>query len=521
MVDDFIGRKHGLRKVEYEFPELAPVVHPILEDTYGVILYQEQVMKIASDLAKYSLGEGDNLRRAMGKKDPAEMAKQRVRFLDGARENNISQEAAEYIFDLMEKFAGYGFNKSHSAAYAVISYQTAYVKAHYPAEFMAAIITSEVSNTDKILAHVSACRDMDIEVLPPDVNKSFNEFTVEGESIRYGLSGIKGVGEGAVESIVEEREKGGDFTSLLDFCQRVNLRKVNKKVLESLIKSGAMDRFGCSRRALLEGLDKVQAMAQKRAKRKTSGQLSFLGMVEENTCNLTGLGIEDEDALLPEFGDDEKCRMEKEAFGFFLIGHPLQPFRQEIRRLGFTSLAQCADLPEKTPVQVPVLVTSTKTINTKKGDRMAFCGIEDLSGSGEAIVFSEPYAASRELLACEEPLLMVGVVGKREMNGEESEDGPKKAKVLAESFKLLSEVVGSGTEPVVLMVRANGHEPDWEALGEIVRRYPGQAPVQIDLGRDEYVCRLQFGPDFLVAPCPEFWRDFEQWRQIQKNGENS
>ncbi len=521
MVDDFIGRKHGLRKVEYEFPELAPVVHPILEDTYGVILYQEQVMKIASDLAKYSLGEGDNLRRAMGKKDPAEMAKQRVRFLDGARENNISQEAAEYIFDLMEKFAGYGFNKSHSAAYAVISYQTAYVKAHYPAEFMAAIITSEVSNTDKILAHVSACRDMDIEVLPPDVNRSFNEFTVEGESIRYGLSGIKGVGEGAVESIVEEREKGGDFTSLLDFCQRVNLRKVNKKVLESLIKSGAMDRFGCSRRALLEGLDKVQAMAQKRAKRKTSGQLSFLGMVEENTCNLTGLGIEDEDALLPEFGDDEKCRMEKEAFGFFLIGHPLQPFRQEIRRLGFTSLAQCADLPEKTPVQVPVLVTSTKTINTKKGDRMAFCGIEDLSGSGEAIVFSEPYAASRELLACEEPLLMVGVVGKREMNGEESEDGPKKAKVLAESFKLLSEVVGSGTEPVVLMVRANGHEPDWEALGEIVRRYPGQAPVQIDLGREEYVCRLQFGPDFLVAPCPEFWRDFEQWRQIQKNGENS
>jgi DNA polymerase-3 subunit alpha len=514
MVDDFIGRKHGLRKVEYEFPELAPVVHPILEDTYGVILYQEQVMKIASDLAKYSLGEGDNLRRAMGKKDPTEMAKQRVRFLEGARENGISQEAAEYIFDLMEKFAGYGFNKSHSAAYAVISYQTAYVKAHYPAEFMAAIITSEVSNTDKILAHVSACRDMDIEVLAPDVNKSFNEFTVEGESIRYGLSGIKGVGEGAVESIVEEREKGGDFTSLLDFCQRVNLRKVNKKVLESLIKSGAMDRFGCSRRALLEGLDKVQAMAQKRAKRKTSGQLSFLGMVEENTCNLTGLGIETEEASLPEFGDDEKFRMEKEAFGFFLIGHPLQPFRQEIRRLGFASLAQCADLPEKTPVQVPVLVTSTKTINTKKGDRMAFCGIEDLSGSGEAIVFSEPYAASRELLACEEPLLMVGTVAKREVNGEENEDGPKKAKILAESFKLLSEVVGLGTEPVVLLVRANGHEPDWVGLGEIVRRYPGQAPVQIDLAREEYVCRLQLGPDFLVAPCPEFWRDFEQWRQV-------
>jgi DNA polymerase-3 subunit alpha len=205
--------------------------------------------------------------------------------------------------------------------------------------------------------------------------------------------------------------------------------------------------------------------------------------------------------------------MEKEAFGFFLIGHPLQPFRQEIRRLGYVSLAQCADMPEKTPVQVPVLVTSTKTITTKKGDRMAFCGIEDLSGSGEAIVFSEPYAASREMLASEEPLLMIGTVGKREMNGEESEEGPKKAKILAESFKPLASVVGSGSEPVVLLVRANGSEPDWAGLGEIVQRYPGQAPVQVDLVREEYVCRLQLGPDFMVAPCPDFWRDFEQWRQ--------
>lgn len=514
MVDDFVGRKHGVREVRYEYPELAPIVHPILEDTYGVILYQEQVMKIASDLARYSLGEGDNLRRAMGKKDPAEMAKQRVRFLDGARENNISQEAAEYIFDLMEKFAGYGFNKSHSAAYAVISYQTAYVKAHYPAEFMAAIITSEVSNSDKILAHVSACRDLGLEILPPDVNKSFNEFTVEGQAIRYGLSGIKGVGEGAVESIVEEREKGGAFTSLLDFCQRVNLRKVNKKVLESLIKSGAMDAFGCSRRSLLEGLDKVQAMAQKRAKRKTSGQLSFMSLVEENTCNLTGLGVEGEDASLPEYGDDEKCRMEKEAFGFFLLGHPLQPFRQEIRRLGYASLAQCADLPEKTPVQVPVLITSTKTINTKKGDRMAFCAIEDLSGSGEAIVFAEPYATYRQLLDCEEPLLLVGAVAKRDSMDEDGpEDGPKKPKLLAESFKLLSEVTGSGSEPVLLLVRSNGSAPDWQGLGEIIKRYPGQAPVQIDLVREEFVCRMQFGPDYMVAPGPEFWRDFEQWRQ--------
>ena len=198
---------------------------------------------------------------------------------------------------------------------------------------------------------------------------------------------------------------------------------------ESLVKSGAMDGFGCSRRALLEGLDRVQSMAQKRAKRKTSGQLSFMGLVEENnTCSLAGLGVEGEEDL-PEFGDDEKCHMEKEAFGFFLIGHPLQPFRQEIRRLGYASLSQCADLPEKTPVQVPVLITSIKTITTKRGDRMAFCAIEDLGGSGEAIVFSEPYAASRELLESEEPLLLVGSVGKRDTPEDDvAEDAPRKVK---------------------------------------------------------------------------------------------
>lgn len=512
MVDDFVNRKHGLCEVHYKYPELAPILHPILKDTYGVILYQEQVMKIASDLAGYSLGEGDNLRRAMGKKDPVEMAKQRVRFLDGTKENNISQEAAEYIFDLMEKFAGYGFNKSHSAAYAVISYQTAYIKAHCPAEFMAAIITSEVSNSDKTLAHVSACRDLGLDILFPDVNKSFNEFTVEGQSIRYGLSGIKGVGVGAVQSIVEEREKGGDFTSLLDFCQRVNLRKVNKRVLDALIKAGAMDNFGCSRRTLLAGLDKVQTTAQKLAKRGATMQLPLMGLMDTNTCSLTGLGIEDNELLLPEFDADEKCRMEKEVFGFFLMGHPLQPYRQEIRRLGYVSLAQCAELPEKSPVQVPVLITNTKTIITKKGSRMAFCAIEDLSGSGEAIVFSEPYTSYRQLLESDEPLLLIGTVGKSDAPDEEQEDSVKKPKILAEAFKLLSTVTGSGSEPVVLKILSADDKTDWAGLHEIFTRYPGQAPIELDLIRGEFICRLQLGPNFLVAPGPQFWRDFEQWQ---------
>ncbi|NLY40746.1 MAG: DNA polymerase III subunit alpha [Desulfovibrionales bacterium] len=521
MVDDFVGRKHGLRKVEYEFPELAPIVHPILEDTYGVILYQEQVMKIASDLAKYSLGEGDNLRRAMGKKDPAEMAKQRVRFLAGTRENGISQDAAGYIFDLMEKFAGYGFNKSHSAAYALISYQTAYVKAHFPSEFMAAMITSEVSNSDKILAHVSACRDIGIEILPPDINKSFYEFTVESEAIRYGLSGIKGVGEGAVKSLEEERAQNGEFSSLLDLCTRVNLRQVNKKVLEALIKSGSMDIFGCNRRTLMEGLERVLSMAQKRAKRKISGQRMFtMNLHEENTCSLTGLGLYSGVEDAPEYKDDEKFRMEKEAFGFFLIGHPLQPFRQEIRRMGYFSLSQCAELPEKTPVHVAVLVTGVKTILTKKGDRMAFCAIEDLSGSGEAIVFSEPYAAHRDALASEEPLLLIGTVGRPDLrNGDEAEGVSKKAKIVVESCKPLAEAVGLGSEPVVLCVQVRNQKPAWSGLQDILRKYPGKAPVQLDVARAEYVCRLQCGPDFWVAPCPDFWQDIELWKQGAAQGQ--
>jgi DNA polymerase-3 subunit alpha len=238
-----------------------------------------------------------------------------------------------------------------------------------------------------------------------------------------------------------------------------------------------------------------------------------LDLMEENTCSLTGLGLEGEEDL-PEFDDAEKFRMEKEAFGFFLIGHPLQPFCQEIRRLDYDSLARCSDLPEKTPVRVPVLVTAVKSIITKRGDRMAFCAIEDLSGSGEAVVFPDAYAAHRELLEADEPLLLVGVVGKQDSFDEDTDENvPKKAKLLADSFKLLREATGSGSEPVLLLVSSRQGAPDWEGLAGIVRRYPGQTPVQVDLIREDFVCRMQFGPDHAVTPGPEFWSDFEEWRQ--------
>jgi DNA polymerase-3 subunit alpha len=513
MVDLFVRRKHGEEKVEYPYPSLEPVLQPILEDTYGVILYQEQVMKIASDLANYSLGEGDILRRAMGKKDPAVMSQQRTRFLQGTQENDIPDEAAEYIFDLMEKFAGYGFNKSHSAAYALISYQTAYLKAHYPAEFMAAMITSEVNNTDKVMAHVNNCREMDIPVLPPDINKSENQFTVEGEQVRFGLSGIKGVGGNAVASIVEERLSGGDFTSLLDFCQRVNMRKVNKKVIESLTKSGAMDCLGCTRRSILAGMERVMAMAQRFSKNTTGGQLSFMSMVTDTACSLTGLGMDIEEAGLAEFPDEEKFQMEKEAFGFYLVGHPLAPYREEIHRHGYATLERLKESSVGTEGRVAVIVTGRKDILTKKGDKMAFCQVEDLTGMGEVIVFPEIFLNFREELDRDEPLLLEGVVIKDDRDQAREEEGSV-LKLRAVSFKPLSQAIREGIAAVSIHVphpRVAG-EAFVAGLKEILARYPGENPVHLSLEHNGFLCTVRLGPAFQVSTGPVFWKEIETWR---------
>jgi DNA polymerase-3 subunit alpha len=504
MVDDFIDRKHGRKPIAYAYPELAPRLHPILEETYGVILYQEQVMKIASELANYSMGEGDLLRRAMGKKKPEEMAQQRTRFLEGARANGISEEAAGWIFDLMEKFAGYGFNKAHSAAYALISYQTAYLKAHYPAEFMAATITSEVSNSDKVLVHVSACRDMGLRILPPDINHSFAEFTVEDGAIRYGLSGIKGVGEAAVQSLVAERQASGPFTSLLDFCSRVDLRKANKKVLEALIKAGAMDCLGCHRNLLLAALEPVMGMAQRQARRKRSGQLSFVAD-DGPSCQLTGLGM-DLALEVPELDASETLRMEKEAFGFYLMGHPLEPYREALRGLGLVPLAGCRDLPQGEIVQVAVVVTGCKTITTKKGDRMAFAEVEDLSGSAEVVVFSQVYQRCRAALEGEEPLVV-----EAEVEHGHGEDDVDRVKLVAREVQSLREMVSQSTASVHVQVPLRD-TVDWDGLAAVLGRHPGPSPVVLDLMAPDFVCRLQCGPGFGVTAGPPFWQDVERWQ---------
>ncbi|MBN2140425.1 MAG: DNA polymerase III subunit alpha [Desulfovibrionaceae bacterium] len=507
MVDEFIKRKHGEIKVSYPHPSLERT----LKATYGVIVYQEQVMRTAQVVANYSLGEGDILRRAMGKKNAADMAKQRQRFLEGARQGGIPDRTANEIFDLMEKFAEYGFNKSHSAAYALISYYTAFLKAHFPVEFMAAVISSELGDTDKVFKYINACRDMDIQVLKPDINASRRRFSARGREIVFGLGGIKNLGDEAVNHIVAEREENGPYRDLMDFCCRVNLRKVTKRVLEYLVKSGAMDCLGRSRAGLLAGLDKAVAVGQKKAKEKSCGMLSMLDIAGSGDgADNSGLELSLEELNLPEWPDDEKLRLEKEALGFFLSSHPLLAYSQDMKRLGLNTLDECKELPDGALVRVAAVVTGIKIHTTKNGDKMAFCQIEDLSGTGEATMLPNTFAAARELLDRDQPLIIKGSVDKREVPG--MDNGPARAKLLADNVSLLAEDQARSTEPVELALTEDmcaGH--CLERLKDLLAAHPGQAPVNLRLELAESVCRLRLGPEYQVWPGPEFWKAVGAW----------
>ncbi len=498
MVQEFIDRKHGLVQVKYPHPDLEPVLKP----TYGVIVYQEQVMQIAQVLSGYSLGEGDLLRRAMGKKNPEEMAKQRTRFLEGTRKKDIPDEQANEIFDLMEKFAEYGFNKSHSAAYALISYHTAYLKTHFPVAFMAALITSDIENQDKVLKYIADCTDKNIEVLPPSVNLSMRHFSVNGNSIVFGLAGIKNVGGEAINEIVREREADGPYESLIDLCSRVNLRKVTKRVLEFLIKAGAMDCFGAPRAALIAGLDKAVALGQKRAEDRNSGQLSLMSLAPAPKAKTTGLGLNCEEALVPEWGHEELMAREKEALGFYLTSHPLKAYVRDLRRLGLKSLAECRGYTQDSEVKVAAMITTRKEHITKKGDKMAFCGLEDIAGDGEAIFFPEAFAKCRELLAQDVPLLITAKIGK---DDQDAEPGQGKLKLVVQDARALSEAVAAEDEPVEVRVNACVLS-SLAGLKEIFHKYPGPAKVRLRLVFEDMECLAGLSDDVCVGPCPEFWQ---------------
>ncbi len=525
MVDRFIRRKHGEEPVEYPLPQLEEA----LQDTYGVIVYQEQVMKIAQIVGNYSLGEADLLRRAMGKKIEEEMAKQRVRFKQGAAENGIPEEKADEIFDLLQEFAKYGFNKSHSAAYALISYYTAYLKAHYPTEFMAALMTSELGNQDKLLKYVAACKDMGIEVLPPDVNSSRREFTVKDGKIIFGLGAVKNVGDEAIREIVDAREAEGHFESVLNMLTRVNIRKLTKRVLEYLIKSGAMDTFSfavegeprCTRQGMYEALDNVVSRAQKKAKEKDSGQMSLFAMApQQEPAAVPGLGFDCEEQDMVEWPDDVKSGFEKDALGFFLTSHPLMPYRAEIRRLGLQTLEQAANMGPGQELRVAVLVTGRKEHITKKGDKMAFCDVADLTSSGELTMFPEVYAEAKPLMDMDKPLLATAHISEHDggpqnnggANGDE--EGPKKAKLLADKVSLLAEALANSTEPVHRDVPARCLENGGAVkLQKLIEEHSGPVPVRLTLRYDDAWISLELGPNFTVQPSPEFDKAFDSWRE--------
>ncbi|MEW6375399.1 MAG: DNA polymerase III subunit alpha, partial [Thermodesulfobacteriota bacterium] len=398
MVDEFIKRKHGQESIRYEVKALEE----ILRDTYGVIVYQEQVMRIASSLANFSLEDADILRRAMSKKDPKEMEMQKEKFLEGGRKNRIPQAKVEKIFDLMSKFAEYGFNKSHSAAYALIAYQTTFLKAHYPIEFMAASLTSEVQNADKIIKYIAECREVGIEVLPPDINESYRNFTVVGSQIRFGLAAVKNVGDAAIDAILMEREGGGKFRSLYDFCKRVDLRKVNRRVVESLIKCGAFDFSGVYRSRMLAVLEDILEQSQTVQRRRGEAQLSmWMHALKES---------EESYPEIDEFPETQLIAFEKETIGFYISRHPLSRYQEEIKKHTDVDTSTLSELKNGAEIKICGLVSGLKEIFTKKGDRMAFLNLEDMKGFVEVILFPEVYKAALPSLRGGDPILVRGTL---------------------------------------------------------------------------------------------------------------
>ncbi len=489
MVGTFVDGKHGKIPVTYPLPQLKPV----LEETYGVIVYQEQVMKIANVLASYSLGDADILRRAMGKKIPEVMEKERKKFMAGAAANQVPVDKAEHIFDLMAKFAGYGFNKSHSAAYALIAYQTAYLKAHYPAQFMAALLSCDVNNTDKVVLYINECKDHDIEVLPPDINESAKDFTVIDDRIRFGLAAVKNVGHTALDSIIEERTREGPFQSLADFCTRVDLRRVNRRVIESLIKAGAFDSLKGRRAQFFAILDQALEQAQAAQRDRLSGQISlFTVMATGDSPDVATIELPD----IPEWNEQERLAFEKETVGFYITGHPLDNFRDEIRTVTDHEISGLAEVADGQPVRIGGLIRGLKEHKSKKGDRMGFITLEDILGTTEVVVFPEVFARSVHLLRGDTPLIIQGTVKKDERGD----------KIIADSIDTLEEARKKYTANARIIIHPErvGRRQLTE-LKKLFYRFHGSCPVLLTIhypGRGEV--DITVPEDFTIKPCSEF-----------------
>jgi DNA polymerase-3 subunit alpha len=466
MVDDFIERKWGRRAVQYDLPELKE----LLEETYGVIVYQEQVMQISNRVAGYSLGEADILRRAMGKKKPEEMAKQRERFLQGASEKGLPAKKVEKIFDLMEQFAGYGFNKSHSAAYAYLAYVTAYLKAHYPVDFMAALLTSETGNTAKVVKYINECRAMGITILPPDVNASEWSFTPDGGAIRFGLGAVKNLGQSAVESIAHSREEKGNYRTLEEFCERVDLSSVNRRAVESLIKAGAMDSLTGTRPQKFAVVESAMETGQRAQRDRESGQVGLFG-------ELLGGGDEHMAPLfpnVPDWTDQEKLAAEKEMLGFWVTGHPLDRYADKIAELASHDSSTIEGLTKGQEVALCGVLTGINRKRNKEGKPWAAMTIEDRAGSVEAMLFATSYERLAPLVVEDQVVLVRGLALPEE-------NAPPKISVQ----DIVALENARTNMPTVISIRVwlgkNGTSDKAQALEEIFRKKPGETQVRLRL----------------------------------------
>jgi DNA polymerase-3 subunit alpha len=504
MVDDFINRKHGRAElsyphVDYQYEGLKPVLAP----TYGIILYQEQVMQIAQVMAGYTLGGADMLRRAMGKKKPEEMAKQRGGFIEGCKTNNIDPDLAGNIFDLVEKFAGYGFNKSHSAAYGLVSYQTAWLKKHYPAPFMAAVLSADMHNTDKVVTLIEEVRTMKLRLDAPDVNNSEFKFTVNDDGrIVYGLGAIKGVGEGPVEAITEARQEG-PFKDLFDFCARIDLKRVNKRTLGGLINSGALDRLGPfffeepkqyqanidrNRGVLLAALEKAIQAAEQTARSHDSGHADlFGGLFVEADADVYANHRSAKEVTLK-----ERLRGEKETLGLYLTGHPIDEYEGEIRRFARQRIVDLK--PARDTQTVAGLIIALRVMKNKKGDKMGFITLDDRSGRIEASLFADSFQAAQSLLQTDAMVVVEGEVSSDDFSGG--------LRLRAKRVMSLEEARTGLAESLRLTVRSEALKGDrlrW--LGDLCRKHRGACPITLDYTGQEAKAVLQFGEAWRIDPA--------------------
>ncbi|MGB0360204.1 MAG: DNA polymerase III subunit alpha, partial [Endozoicomonas sp.] len=511
MVDNFINRKHG--REELSFPD-AQYQHewlqPILQPTYGIILYQEQVMQIAQVLAGYTLGGADMLRRAMGKKKPEEMAKQRIVFEEGAKNQGVDGELAMKIFDLVEKFAGYGFNKSHSAAYALVSYQTLWLKAHYPSEFMAAVMSSDMQNTDKVVTFIEECRDMGLNVLPPSVNSGEYMFGVNDKGhIIYGLGAIKGVGEGPIEAIVRARKEGGKFKDLFDFCARVDSKSLNKRVLEALIRSGALDLLGPKankpkqlnfNRAVL-GASQAEAIkaADQAAKNLSSGLMDMFGdLVPAGEDN-----VYDGYLKTSEWTDKVRLSGEKDTLGLYLTGHPIDEYESEIRHFIRNRIKDLQ--PARGDSQnIAGLVVDFRMMKNKKGDKMGFVTLDDRTGRIEVAVFADVFTEYQHLLHKDAVLVVEGEVTFDDYSGS--------LKVRSKKVMKLVDARSHYARRLVLDVNHDQVDRHFSRkLSAMVSKQRGSLPIRIDYQKEGASVSLLLGDQWLVNPSDELVLELRQW----------